>query len=185
MSDENSCRVVAVRPGSGPGVSFGSSDEWLGPAMSQRLATFARRFVRDPGEAEDIAQEALMRAKENLHSLRSADRAEAWLFRICRHAAIDHARARRVRRAVWAPMPADGGLPPVLEPVEWSAPPPVRLDLRALPSHQRLLVSLHYERGLSHPTLCRMTGLLPSALRVRLFRARGALSGGGQRRVWY
>ena len=159
-------------------MAFASSDEWLGPAMSQRLATFARRFVRDPGEAEDIAQEALMRAKENLRSLRSADRAEAWLFRICRHAAIDHARARRVRRAVWAPMPADGGPPPVLEPAERPAHP-VRLDLRALPSHQRLLVSLHYERGLSHPTLCRMTGLLPSALRVRLFRARGALSAAG------
>jgi len=181
VSDEDGCSVVAVRPlsgaGSGPGASFASSDEWLGPAMSQRLATFARRFVRDAGEAEDIAQEALMRAKEHLHSLRSADRAEAWLFRICRHAAIDHARSRRVRRAVWAPMPADGGPPPVPAPAERPAPP-VRLDLRALPSHQRLLVSLHYERGLSHPTLCRMTGLLPSALRVRLFRARGALTAG-------
>jgi len=166
VSDE--CSLVAVRP------QFQLADEWLGPAMSQRLATFARRFVRDPGEAEDVAQEALLRARENLQTLRSPAKAEAWLFRICRHAAIDHARARRVRRAVWAPMPAEGGPSPVFDPLE-RARPAGRLDLRALPSHQRVLVSLHYERGLSHHTLCRMSGLLPSNLRVRLFRARTAL----------
>ena len=174
------CSVVAVRPEPAPasqdlvGLPL---DEWLGAEMGQRLALFARRFVRDPAEAEDIAQEALMRARENLHTLRSPARAEAWLFRICRHAAIDHARARKVRRGVWAPMPAEGP-PPALLPEPRPAPP-VRLDLRALPSHQRLLVCLHYERGLSHPTLCLMTGLLPAALRVRLFRARGALSAAG------
>jgi DNA-directed RNA polymerase specialized sigma24 family protein len=35
---------------------------------------------------------------------------------------------------------------------------------------------LYYERGLSQSTLCRLTGLSPSALRVRLFRARGVLA---------
>jgi RNA polymerase sigma-70 factor, ECF subfamily len=166
VSDE--CSVVAVRP------QFQLDDEWLGPAMSQRLATFARRFVRDPGEAEDVAQEALMRARENLETLRSPAKAEAWLFRICRHAAIDHARARPVRRSVWAPMPTEGAPPAVIQPIERPRPA-ARLDLRALPSHQRVLVSLHYERGLSHHTLCRMSGLLPSNLRVRLFRARTTL----------
>jgi RNA polymerase sigma-70 factor (ECF subfamily) len=155
-------------------------EDWLGPSMSQRLTAFARRFVSDRCEAEDIAQEALMRARDNLSALRSPSKAEAWLFRICRHAAIDHARARRVRRVVWAPMPDEGEtwvtpLTPGPESLGLDEGPSDRLDLSALPAHQRLLVSLHYERGLSQPTLCRMTGLLPSALRVRLFRARGTL----------
>jgi len=58
------------------------------------------------------------------------------------------------------------------------APPEVRavrVSLRDLPAHSRLLMSLYYEKGLSQPTICRMTGLSASALRVRLFRARGAL----------
>lgn len=157
-----------------------SLEAWLDPAMTRRLVAYARRFVDDRGEAEDVAQETLLRAREHIGTLRSPAKAEAWLFRICRHAAIDHTRARRVRRTVWAPMPAEGSsrrAPPVIVPDDDEALPLPEgpLDLRALPAHQRLLVSLHYERGLSHPTLCRMTGLLPSALRVRLFRARGTL----------
>jgi len=175
VSDECGGGEAAACAGPVPGESGGDDPgaDWLGPAMSRRLAAFARRFVRDPGEAEDVAQEALLRAREKLATLRSPGKIEAWLFRICRHAAIDHSRARRVRRAVWAPMPESGAPARAAEPLE--APLVAPLDLRALPPHQRLLLSLHYERGLSHPTLCRMTGLLPSALRVRLFRARGAL----------
>jgi DNA-directed RNA polymerase specialized sigma24 family protein len=71
-------------------------------------------------------------------------------------------------------MPSEGGPPPVIQPPERPRPT-ARLDLHSLPSHQRVLVSLHYELGLSHHTLCRMSGLLPSNLRVRLFRARTAL----------
>ncbi|HZM01156.1 MAG TPA: RNA polymerase sigma factor, partial [Planctomycetota bacterium] len=166
-------------PGETPGdaSSDGWSDGWLGPATSRRLAAFARRFVHDPGEAEDVAQEALLRATHNLASLRSPGKAEAWLFRICRHAAIDHSRARAVRRAVWAPMPDEAGpQPTAVAEAGRASRPAAGFDLRALAPHQRLLVSLHYERGLSQSTLCRMTGLMPSALRVRLCRARGALS---------
>jgi DNA-directed RNA polymerase specialized sigma24 family protein len=36
-------------------------------------------------------------------------------------------------------------------------------------------MSLYYEKGFSQTTICRMTGLSASALRVRLFRARGSL----------
>ncbi len=82
-------------------------DDWLGPAMRRRLVAFARRFVKDRHEAEDVVQETLLRAGPGRRGLRVASRAEAWLFRICRHAAIDHVRARRVRRHVWAAMPEE------------------------------------------------------------------------------
>jgi RNA polymerase sigma-70 factor (ECF subfamily) len=159
------------------------TDPWHGKAMRDRLAAFARRFVGDAWEAEDIAQETLVRAGRSLDALRRGDRAEAWLFRICRHAAIDHVRSRRVRRGVWAPMPADGedwAMPaaPDAEAVP-SGPIARPVDLRTLPAHHRLLMSLYYEQGWSQATICRMTGLSPSALRVRLFRARGALAADG------
>jgi RNA polymerase sigma-70 factor (ECF subfamily) len=153
--------------------------DWHGPVMRARLAAFARRFVGDSWEAEDIAQETLVRAGRSLNSLRRGDRAEAWLFRICRHAAIDHVRSRRVRRGVWAPMPSDGeewAIPARAEPEERE---PASVDLRALPAHHRLLMSLCYEKGWSQAKICRMTGLSPSALRVRLFRARGVLAAAG------
>lgn len=181
---------------------------WERPELRRRLIAFARRYVGDGGLAEDVVQEALLRASAGSGALRAPEKAEAWVFRICRHAAIDRVRTLRVRQGVWAPMP-DGV-------DEWAAPasgvgagdgggggagrrdglagdgllgegdpgaggPPPGVDLRRLPAHHRVLMTLHYERGLSQATLCRMTGLSPSALRVRLFRARGALAAAGRR----
>ena len=155
---------------------------WQDPELRRRLVAFARRFVRDAGEAEDIAQETLFRAASGRARLRSAERAEAWLFRICRHAAIDHVRSRRVRRAVWSAMTSEiegWATPTDAEPQDPRVP--IRPDLFALPAHHRLLIVLYYERGLSQATISRMTGLSPSALRVRLFRARGVLANGALR----
>ncbi len=168
--------------------------ECLGPAMRRRLVAYAGRFVDDAVEAEDVAQEALLRAGTDPLDLLAAERADAWLLRICRHVAIDHVRARRVRQAVWAPMPdgVEACDPGAHRPTHdrhaagarrRSGPrrrPPLsvrahRISLRDLPSPSRLLMSLYYEKGLSQPTICRMTGLSTAALRVRLFRARGAL----------
>jgi RNA polymerase sigma-70 factor (ECF subfamily) len=155
--------------------------------MRRRLVAFARRFVKDPHEAEDIVQEVLLRAEDGQASLRSDARAEAWLFRICRHAAIDHVRSRRVRRGVWACMPEEAD--------DWAVPadpegPSARatglgeacrrerepLALGVVPAHQRLLLELHYGRGLCQALLSRLSGLSSSALRVRLYRARRRLA---------
>ena len=150
-------------------------DAWWEPAMHRRLVAFARRFVGDVGEAEDIAQETLVRAGSGRVRLRTWDRAEAWLFRICRHAAIDHVRARKVRRGVWRQLPEDAGEWGCAPPDE-TPPGPEPLDLRSVAAQHRLLLGLHYHKGLSQPMLCRMTGLSPSAMRVRLYRARRAVA---------
>ena len=88
-------------------------EAWMQSSMRRRLVAFARRFVKDAHEAEDIVQDVMLRARAPRARLRSDGRAEAWLFRICRHAAIDHVRSRRVRRGVWASMPE--------EAEEWAA----------------------------------------------------------------
>jgi RNA polymerase sigma factor (sigma-70 family) len=163
-------------------------ESWTATAMRRRLVAFARRFVKDPHEAEDIVQEVLLRAGDGQGSLRSDARAEAWLFRICRHAAIDHVRARKVRCGVWASMPeeaADWARSPVRESASQGgrgageayrrhrAP----LDLAAaVPAHQRLLLELHYGHGFCQAVLSRLSGLSASALRVRLYRARRRLA---------
>jgi len=175
--------------------------ECLGPVMRQRLVAYACRFVADAMEAEDVAQEVLLRAGTDPAGLLAAERADAWLLRMCRHVAIDHVRARRVRQVVWSAMP-DGAEAQELEadrarPMGRLAasarrrfclkrrvalhPRAAHVSLRDLPSPARLLMSLYYEKGLSQPTICRMTGLSAPALRVRLFRARGALVARAQR----
>jgi len=153
----------------------------IGPELNQRLVSFAQRFVGDHHQAEDVAQETLVRARRGWSRRRDPSRTEAWLFRICRHTAIDLVRWQRVRRGVWTQMP-DEGLRLARAPEPVVAPWLPRGVLRALPATQRLLLEMHYGLGLRQPSICRFTGLTAAALRVRLHRARGTLVGGVARR---
>ena len=139
----------------------------------RRLVAFAWRFLGDQQEAEDVVQETLLRAGVAMARLRSRERLEAWLFRICRHAAIDRVRARKVRQTVWSQLPENYDPEPCA-----AAEGPVPLppgSLAGMAAHHRLLLCLHYERGLSQARLCALSGLSAPALRVRLYRARQAL----------
>ncbi len=147
--------------------------------LRRRLVGLAKRLVGDATEAEDVVQDVLMRASSRGDQLRDVQRRDAWLLRICRHAAIDHVRSRRVRRAVWLPMSAEAferaasmTAPGATARAEAVREVPIR---ETLPAHQRLLVDLHYAQGLGQRSLCRMSGLSACALRVRLHRARGLL----------
>src|SRR3990172_4647513 len=56
--------------------------------------------LRQRQDAEDVAQEALVRAYRKRGSLRDRERFRAWLVRICWRLALDHRKAgkRRERR---------------------------------------------------------------------------------------
>ncbi|MGB6876889.1 MAG: RNA polymerase sigma factor [Candidatus Acidiferrales bacterium] len=53
--------------------------------------------LRDRAEAEDVAQESLLRAYRNFHRLRDRATFRSWLVRIAWRMAIDHRRARKRR----------------------------------------------------------------------------------------
>lgn len=72
--------------------------------FQQRLAesgTLAFRValavLRDRADAEDVAQEALLRAYRNFRRLRDRGTFRSWLVRIAWRAAIDHQRERKRR----------------------------------------------------------------------------------------
>src|SRR4051794_41957244 len=57
------------------------------------LLVHARRLAGD--DAEDVLQDALLRALRAYPKLRHADHLRAWLYRVTTSAAMDHHRARR------------------------------------------------------------------------------------------
>ena len=84
-----------------------SSDASLDREFEQRLAdcpTLAYRValgvLRNPAEAEDVAQEAMLRAYRNFHRLRDREGFRAWLVRTAWRLSLDRIRAtgRRQRR---------------------------------------------------------------------------------------
>jgi RNA polymerase sigma factor (sigma-70 family) len=125
-----------------------------------------RRLLRDPLEAEDVVQEAVLRAYLGLDQLRQPARFGAWLCGI----AINLARMRLRRLARSAPLPE--GLAASEPADELGA---LREALAVLPPAQREAVVMHYVVGLSGLEIAELVGRSPGAVRVQLHRARERL----------
>ena len=73
----------------------------LTAGRTNRLYAAARLILRDAFLAEDVVQEALVRAWQDLRGLRDPDRFDAWLHRIlirtCYRAAARHRRRTRLK----------------------------------------------------------------------------------------
>src|ERR1700679_471528 len=67
------------------------------PTLAYRVAL---SVLRNSAEAEDVAQEAMLRAYRNFHRLRDRERFRSWLVRLAWRLALDRIRAagRRERR---------------------------------------------------------------------------------------
>lgn len=86
--------VLAVRARSGDHAAF----ELIMRRHNQRLYRLALGIVRDPSEAEDVVQEAYIRAYTKLDGFQGPDGLSAWLGRIASNEALG--RLRRGKRLV-------------------------------------------------------------------------------------
>ena len=65
-----------------------------------RLTAFARRRLTSADDADDVVQDACVRAWQGYAALRDADRGTAWMFRILRSVMADDYAKRQRRRAL-------------------------------------------------------------------------------------
>ena len=143
-------------------------------------------ILGDFGSAEDVVQEALMKAYGSLSSLRKPELFRQWFTGIVRKRAIDHLRQRRSRRLVRIRLEdrymheARGSIPEgVLSPDDEF----LREDRRKkifevmmeISSEDRLVLVLKYMEGLSYKEISEITNISVSAVESRLFRARKTL----------
>jgi RNA polymerase sigma-70 factor (ECF subfamily) len=132
----------------------------------------AYRYASNPSEAEDIAQDALLRAWRRRSTLREADRRNQWLATIVRNEAFrQHARVR--------PDPTS-----TIETQEGAEDAQViatveRADLHAalgrLSDRDRQLLELRYGEDLTQQAIARRLGIPEGTVKVRLHRARNKL----------
>jgi RNA polymerase sigma factor (sigma-70 family) len=139
----------------------------LAAAAYHRLYAVARRILRDGYAAEDVVQDALVRAWRDLPGLRDPARFDAWLHRLLVNACHDQVRRDR-RRLVH--------LPPI--DVEPAAPGDdlARLAdrdelergfLRLSVDHRAVLVLTHY-LGLPAPEVASILGIPAGTVHSRL-----------------
>jgi RNA polymerase sigma factor (sigma-70 family) len=138
-------------------------------AVRPQVVAVARRLV-GPDEAEDVVQEALLRAFLGLSSLRDRSRFGAWLCGIAVNVAKMRLRSRAARERAAARAGNGAAAADESELHEL-----VRDAVEILPRAQREVVLLHYVDDLSCDEIARALGTTAGAVRVRLHRARAQL----------
>jgi RNA polymerase sigma factor (sigma-70 family) len=158
----------------------------LAAGQTAAAATFVRRYqarvyglaitiVRDPGLAEDVAQETFVRAWRSAGTYDPRrGRVAAWLLTIARNAAID---AMRVRR----PEPLDPEIVAGMLHEDEGAPPPdeLRAALAELPEPQRRALFLAAYAGRTAREIGAIEhapeGTIKTRIRAAMLKLRGAL----------
>jgi RNA polymerase sigma-70 factor (ECF subfamily) len=140
----------------------------------------ARGVLRNTPDAEDVAQEALLRAFRQFERLRDRTRFRAWLVRISFRLALDRARSskrREQRETLWA-APASQPSPANAEQLAASAEFQAYLDaaVDALPEKLRLVLLLSAIEGHSTEEVAAMLSLPVGTVKSRLFLARKQLA---------
>ena len=75
-----------------------SAIDWLLSRYRARVIRLASHILRRPDEAEDVAQEAFVKAFRNLNSYRDEGAFYTWLYRIVVRACLDRRNTARWRR---------------------------------------------------------------------------------------
>jgi RNA polymerase sigma-70 factor, ECF subfamily len=134
----------------------------------------ARRFLRDPFEAEDAAQEALVRAWRQRDRCRDQSEPAPWMRSIARNEALRLlARRPAVRFSELPPEWSAGG---TTEPAEALVERlSVTQALARLGPDDRELVTLRYVLDLPQPEIARRLGVAEATVRVRMHRIRKRL----------
>ncbi len=121
----------------------------------------------DP-DAEDLAQEALVKGFTNIASLRDRDRFGAWIATIAGNLSRNFVRQRANRLRLLAPQADCPRGEPDGHPDLWRA-------LGELPERYRIPLVLYYFDARNAESIAATLGISPEAVHMRLCRARGEL----------
>jgi len=142
-----------------------------------RLRRFAVALTGDLDQADDLVQEACMRALSRVEQWQPGTRLDSWMYRIAQNLWLDRMRARKVRGEQVDVESAEALAGPDGRVVVES-----RLTLNAvsaamaqLPDEQRLLIALVCIDGLSYKEAAEITETPIGTVMSRLARARREL----------
>ena len=154
----------------------------------RKLGRLISRFVRDPAEAEDVTQDAFIKAYRALPGFRGESAFYTWLYRIGINMAKNHLLANKRRAPTSTPFDAeesesfeDASLlrevnTPENELMSKQVVGVVQASLQQLPEDLRSALTLREIEGLSYEEIAIVMDCPIGTVRSRIFRAREAVA---------
>ena len=142
-----------------------------------RLLSLAGRMLGDAPEAEDVAQEAFLRAYRALGQFRGQSTFRTWLYQIATNVARTHSAKRRDRNEAQEPESAQGRERPSEENIERRviAHDQLRRALQELPDDWREALVLRDIEGLEYKEIADLLKIPMGTVESRIFRGRQRL----------
>lgn len=132
-----------------------------------RLVGALGLYVGDGAIAEELAQEALLRACQRWERVSTLESPGGWTWHVARNLATSHFRRRRVERRAAARIAATGAP----APAEAETNDDVRHAVAALPERQKAALVLRYYLDLSVEQTAQRMNITPDAVRSLTKRA--------------
>lgn len=149
--------------------------------------SLVRRMVIDPALAEDLAQEAFLKAFRALDSFDQSRKFSSWLFKIAHNTTIDYLRKKQLATVTLET--ADSEAPDLVAviPDSKAESPEASAHRRDMaqaleqalislrPAYREVIV-LRFQEGLAYEEIAEITGLPLGTVKTHLYRARNAMA---------
>ncbi len=138
------------------------------------LYSMARRLMKDPGRAEDAAQESFIKAWAALPGFKGESKFSSWLYRICYNTCISELRKRKPEVELDEAMgvSVEG---PVKEFRNRDIQTTIQEEVSKLPEDYRAALTLYHFNGLSYEEIAKLTHRPMGTVKAHIHRARAAL----------
>jgi RNA polymerase sigma-70 factor, ECF subfamily len=143
----------------------------------RRVVGIAFSIVRNAHDAEDLAQEAFVKAYENIGRFRTGASFGPWIGRIVTNLALDLTKHRTKFRheAIEETQPATRRDAAELPALQRDAASRIDAALEELPEMQRIVARLHLIEEMEHAEIAEVTGISEGTVRSHLSLARTKL----------
>ena len=133
--------------------------------------TLALSITKNKEDAEEVAQDAFIKAYKNLESFQGKSKFSTWLYKIVYRTALSKV---RIKKQLWQPLDqkneVDSSENKKLEKQDRKKI--IKLAIQRLNEDEAFLLILYYYQELNMEELAETTGLSVSNAKVKLYRAR-------------
>jgi len=142
-------------------------------ANQSMVFSLAYHFLRDPGAAEEVAQDVFLRLHGKMDSLESAKHVTFWLRKVTSHRCIDYVRKRGLQSTISLEDVAEPSIP------EHHGDPLLNRRLRqliaTLPEKPRMVMVLRYQEDLTPEEISDVLEMPVRTVKSHLQRSLGML----------